>query len=154
MQGDATVEAGIAAGHPPQWAFFLCGERGFALPLERVAEIVPPQVVTRLPGCGPAVHGLVGLRGRVITVFDLGVIAGTRPAVAHPDHRLVFVRRSGRLFGLAVEAIVTIAAADNTSGTTDAPGTLEIGDVGGTVLFEERPFLQLDVDHLLGRLLV
>ncbi|MGH7501159.1 MAG: chemotaxis protein CheW [Longimicrobiales bacterium] len=153
MQGDATIAADASVRPASQWAFFVCGERGFAVPLERVAEILPPQAATRLPGCGPVVHGLVGFRGRVITVFDLGVIAGQQPAAQHADYRVVFVRHAGRLFGFIVEAMVTIAPADNRTGTVDAPGGLKNGDVRGTVPHEGRPFLELDVDHLLGRLL-
>jgi purine-binding chemotaxis protein CheW len=136
-----------------QWAFFRCGDRGFAIPIDRVAEIVPPAPTTRLPGTGPMVVGLVGFRGRVITLFDLGVIAGTRPAAEWPGHRLVFVRKAGRLFGFAVETMVTITAAEGTGGISEAPAGLELGDVTGTVGLDGQPYAQLDVDHLLGRLL-
>jgi purine-binding chemotaxis protein CheW len=151
MQDDATI-AETSARHA-QWAFFRCGGRGFAMPIDRVAEIVPPAPATRLPGAGPMVLGLVGFRGRVITVFDLGVIAGGNPAADRPDHRLVFVRRGGRLFGFAVETMVTIATADEGVGGIDAAAGLERGDVRGTVTLDGQPYVQLEVDHLLGRLL-
>ena len=148
----ADSRTGEGTAHP--WAFFRCEDHGFAVPLASVAEIVPPQPATRLPGCGREVYGLVGLRGRVITVFDLGVLAGGRPATNLPDHRLVLVARGRRLVGLAVETMVTIAApARQGSARPVLPGALQPGDVSGTVVMEGAPFLHLDVDHLLGRLI-
>lgn len=151
MQIDATT-AETSARHA-QWAFFRCGERGFAIPIDRVAEIVPPAPATRLPGTGAFVYGLVGLRGRVITVFDLGVIAGGRPVRPQDDHRLVFVRRGGRLFGFAVDTMVTITTTFEPATAIIDHGGLEAGDVRAALLLEGQSYLQLDVDHLLGRLL-
>jgi hypothetical protein len=65
----------------------------------------------------------------------------------------VFVRKAGRLFGFAVETMVTITAAEGTGGISEAPAGLELGDVTGTVGLDGQPYAQLDVDHLLGRLL-
>ncbi len=147
--GHATEPAGI------QWACLGCGPAGFAVPLERISEIVTPQPFTRVPGCGPEVCGLVGLRGRVLTVFDLGVLGGAGPAVAAKDYRMAFLEHRGRLLGLAAESMVTVARAHPVPDVpVETPGLLLPGDVTGTVAAEGRTFTALDVDHLLGRLLV
>jgi chemotaxis signal transduction protein len=137
----------------PRWAFLACGEKGFAIALDCVTEIVAPQPLTRLPGCGREVAGLAGFRGRIITVFDLGVLAGQVAAVAAPEHRLVFVDRSGRWFGFAVDSLVTITAAEADATVAPIPGSLTSRDTTGTVMFEGRAFTALDIHHLLGRLL-
>lgn len=143
------IETAAHAGAP--WAFFRCDGTGYALRLDQIHEIVTPQPVTRLPGCGPAVAGLIGLRGRVITVFDLGVIAGGTPAMERPDHRVLIVRQAGRLVGLAVEELVTIAAGDDHAVATiphDADGSAtEQLVIGG------RTFNILDPDAVVGPLL-
>ncbi|MCI0434324.1 MAG: chemotaxis protein CheW [Gemmatimonadetes bacterium] len=123
------------------------------MPLDRVSEVVTPQPVTRVPGCGREVCGLVGFRGRVVTVFDLGVLGGAEPAIAAPDHRLVLVEHRGRLLGLAVEAMVTVAAGAKQAVQPAKRGLLEDDDITGTVVIDGRTFATLDVDHLLGRLL-
>jgi chemotaxis signal transduction protein len=57
--------------------------------LDCVVEIIPPRPFTRLPGAGADVCGLVGVGGRVVTVFDLGVVLGLGRAADHADHRLL-----------------------------------------------------------------
>jgi len=134
----------------PTWAFFSCSGQGFALRLDRIREIVPPQPLTRLPGCGPAVCGLVGLRGRVVTVFDLGVLTGGEPAAGKPDHRLLLVRHRSGTVGLAVDELVTIAALPDTTAGAEAD---EEGSGPGVLLLGGREFNVLEPDRVLGPLL-
>lgn len=147
-----TVGRGARADHSP-WAFFVCGGNGFAIRLDHVLEIVPPQPFTRLPGCGREVCGLIGLRGRLITVFDLGVLSGGAASASAPDHRLVLVRHRGRIVGLAAETMVTITApepsADENSGSDVQQRSAGVDElvIGG------RTFTILDPDRLFGPLL-
>ena len=147
MEADVASSGAVESAHMPPWVFFACGGRGFAVPLARVHEIVPPQPLTRLPGCGPEVCGLIGLRGRVVTVFDLGVLYGDTAASSKPSHRLVLVWRGDRVIGLAVDEIVTIASPDeNTRGPHEARAD-------GTLLTGGRTFSILDTDQLFDPLL-
>jgi purine-binding chemotaxis protein CheW len=142
MEADPASSGAVEAAHAQPWAFFACSGRGFAVPLERVHEIVPPQPLTRLPGCGPEVCGLIGLRGRVITVFDLGILIGDAPAVARPSHRLVLLWRGDRVIGLAVDEIVTIGSPDDNTGpqASRADGTLRTGGRAYSILDTDRLF--------------
>jgi purine-binding chemotaxis protein CheW len=128
----------------PSWAFFACSGKGYAVRLDRVHEIVPPQPLTRLPGCGPEVCGLIGLRGRVVTVFDFGVLNGDAPASSKPGHRLVLIWRGDRVIGLAVDEVVTIGVPD--PGGEDEPLSSQIRTGG-------REFTILDTDRIFGPLL-
>jgi purine-binding chemotaxis protein CheW len=146
MEADAASSGAVESAPVQPWAFFACSGRGYAVPLDHVHEIVPPQPLTRLPGCGPEVCGLIGLRGRVITVFDLGLLTGDAAAAARPSHRLVLLWRGDRVIGLAVDEIVTIAAPDENMSpqSTRADGTLHTGG---------RTFSILDTDRLFDPLL-
>jgi chemotaxis signal transduction protein len=136
----------------PQWVVLLCDDVRLAVPLARVREILTPRPFTRLPGCGPEVCGLIGVRGRIVTVFDLGVVLGRGRATNAPDHRLLLVDREGRTYGLAVEAVLRIAPSETSEGAAvDLP--LEEGDVIGIGAIDEERFIALDPDHLLDRLL-
>jgi purine-binding chemotaxis protein CheW len=146
---EAPIEQPAHAPDTAPWAFFSCGDQGYAVRLDRVHEIVPPQPVTRVPGCGPEVHGLLGLRGRVITVFDFGVISGGDASAEQSDHRLVLLRHGERVVGLAVDRMLTIttfevveehaAGADGRAGGDAAALT-----AGG------RVFTVLDPDTVFG----
>jgi len=62
--------------------FQACDE-WFSLPIEWVREIQPLQRVTRVPNAPPEVMGVVNLRGRILTLFDLagclGIPSGGQP---------------------------------------------------------------------------
>lgn len=158
-----TPVTGSVARHPtvvdaaPEWVVFACDGHRFALPLGRVREVLEPRPVTRLPGCGPAVCGVVGVRGRVITTFDFGAALGLRPAGSLPNHRLILIEHGERLFAFAVDGIVAVAraAAAELPLTAAALQALDIqrDDLLGIGAFGDEPFLAVDPDRLLGRLL-
>ncbi len=140
------------------WAVFGCDGHTFGFPLERVREILLSRPFTRLPACGPKVCGLVGLRGRIVTVFDVGAALGLRPAAARPDHRLLLIECGGRIVGGAVEEVAAVGpVAVRPLGRrravlrgidVDRAAVLGIGEVDG------RPFLGLDSDRILKELLL
>jgi len=141
----------------PQWVVFACEGHHFGVPLARVREILPPRPCTRLPGCGPVVCGLMGLRGRAITVFDLGVALSLRPAAAITDHRLLIVETGERLVGFAVEEVVAVTPADLGALVLEADVLrrfdVDREDILGVGTVGSRAFLALDSDRIASRLL-
>jgi chemotaxis signal transduction protein len=83
-----------------------------AFPLEAVREIIPPQAMTRLPGAGPWVLGLLNLRGLVLTVVDLTVrfggdfLAGESPSI-------IVLEVEGRTFGVQVAMVSAVSNSRN-----------------------------------------
>jgi purine-binding chemotaxis protein CheW len=140
------AEAGSPAPVATPWVVFRCADMRYGVPLDQVSEILSPRPFTRLPGTGPEVCGLVALRGRVVTVFDLGVILGLRGAASLPEHRLLLLHYDVRRIGAAVEDVVDIAPA-RVDLSTGAVGVL------GTGHTEEMTFTALDPHALLARLL-
>lgn len=140
------AEAGTHAPATLPWVVFSCEQMRYGVPLERVSEIITPRPFTRLPGAGREVCGLVGVKGHVITVFDLGVVLGLRSAAALPDHRLLLLELGGRRVGAAVETVVDIAPA-RIEPAAGAPGHL------GTGHMADATFIALDPQSLIGRLL-
>ena len=116
------------------------------MPLERVGEIIASRPFTRLPGAGPEVCGLVGVRGRVVTVFDMGAVLGLRSAATLPDHRLLLMDLGTRRIGAAVDDVLDIAPA-HVEPDGSEPGMVGRGRI------QEAEFTALDPQVLLGRLL-
>ena len=81
-----------------------------AFPLEAVREIIPPHVMTRLPGAGPWVLGLLNLRGTVLTVVDLTVRFGGE---AGESPSIVVLEVEGRTFGVQVARVSAVSNARN-----------------------------------------
>jgi purine-binding chemotaxis protein CheW len=148
---------GVATSAASQWVVFACGEHWFGLPLERTREILPPRAITRLPGCGPEVCGLVGIRGRVVTVFDFGVVIGGESSVAKPDHRMLVMFVLGRRIAAVVDEIIAVSRDVGSVLPLDSdalrPYDIDRDDLIGIGALGDRPFLALDPDRILGRLL-
>lgn len=130
------AEAGTHVPAAMPWVVFSCEDRRFGVPLECVSEIIAPRPFTRLPGAGPEICGLVGVRGRVLTVLDLGVVLGLRSAATLPDHRLLLVELGARRIGAAVEEVVDIAPArvEQEGGRTGVLGTGYLMEAAFTAL--------------------
>lgn len=111
------TEQDLAGDAPPtgdveRMALLVVGEHRFAVPIERIREIIPARPYTPLPGSASHVAGLINLRGRIVTVVDLGARLGLAPATAAPDHGVVIVEHAGRLVGLAVGEVSRIVDVD------------------------------------------
>ena len=149
VQTIAAPEVGTGAPAVSRWVVFRCGEQRFGVPLAQVNEIVPPLPFTRLPGAGADVCGLVGVRGRVITVFDLGMMLGDQAAAGVVDHRLLLLELGGRRLGVAVDEVCEIASAALERALSEAEpdrmGPAAIGVARG----EDGPFTALDASRLL-----
>ena len=140
----------------PEWVVFACGEQLFGVPLLLTREVVTPQPLTRLPGCGAEVAGLMGLRGRVITVFDIGLLLGCPSALRGGiDYRILVLDHDERVAGLAVDRIEEIVRED--AAVLSSTGVMPAGIVGaafaGVGRVGERQFFALDPTRILSRLL-
>lgn len=154
----AAAEAGGGpSSAAPTWTIFVCEGRRFGFPLERVLEILMPGPLTRLPGCGPEVLGLTGIRGRIVTAFDLGAALGLRPAAEQPDHRLLLIECGDHVVAGAVDEVLAVRTA------APAPPPKRGGPLRGLKLDRdavvgvgettEGTFVALDSDRILGDLL-
>ncbi len=83
----------------------------YALPLEAVREVViPPVQWSRIPRAPPAVHGVVNLRGRVVTVVELRGLLALEGQSA--SQKLVLLDRGRRDLGLLVTEVDGIETID------------------------------------------
>lgn len=85
---------------------FTAGGRSYALPLERVAEVLalPPDVVP-VPGAQTAALGIMALRGGVLPLLSLSVLLGLAAPPPGAEARIVVARMGGTEIGLVVDAL-------------------------------------------------
>jgi purine-binding chemotaxis protein CheW len=80
---DLEREADEAPEELRRLILFQACDEWFSLPIEWVREIQPLERVTRVPNAPAEVVGILNLRGRVLTLYDLagclGIPAGTWP---------------------------------------------------------------------------
>jgi purine-binding chemotaxis protein CheW len=145
----------------------------YAMQVAQVREVLRARSVTRVPGAPPVVHGLVNVRGMVVTVLDLAACLGasghdataTRPDSAGEGSpradspgSIVLLEHGGRLAGLAVEAVRDVRTLDDVavvSGTV-ATGHASVADgvVQGLASAGGDVVILLDVLALLARHLI
>jgi chemotaxis signal transduction protein len=151
------AEAGTQAPADPQWVVFRCHGRQFGFPLALVREILTPQPVTRLPGAAAEICGLTGVRGRVITVVDVGLMLGGRAAASLPDHRLLLLDLGTRRVGAAVDDVVTVTPARLETGSGPVAGEPYAGVPAAALLgsgaIETGRFVALEPAALMAPLL-
>ncbi|HSJ16362.1 MAG TPA: chemotaxis protein CheW [Longimicrobiales bacterium] len=142
------AEAGIPAHAAPQRVIFVCSGACLGLALERVQEILRPRPFTRLPGSAPHTAGLIGVRGRIITAYDLGVLLGLAPAAAQADHRILLVENGSRVIGLVVDDVLAVGGLEERPGGGSVAGELALG----VSAWDGRSVVVLDARRLVERL--
>ena len=85
--------------------FYLDGDP-YALPIERVREIVRLRPVTPVPRVPAAVIGVISLRGEVVEVLDLRVRLGLASRAPDRSSRIVVLHgEDGTVTGLLVDSV-------------------------------------------------
>lgn len=78
----------------------------YALPIERVREIVRLRPITPVPRVPEAVRGVISLRGEVVEVLDLGLRLGLPRREAGRASRIVVLHGDdGSMTGLLVDSV-------------------------------------------------
>lgn len=121
------------------------GVRWFAVPADRVREVVTLQAITNVPGVVKWVLGVALVRGRLVPVLDLAGMLNTprtgEAAITRP--RLVVLSRGDD------EAAMV---ADETRGVLQLPPaiTKDAGIVRGELRWEDHIIAVLDADAIVG----
>lgn len=130
------------------------GDTEFGLPIGDVREVMRAPPISRVPFPPPDVTGLIGVRGAVLPVLDLGLRLFRRPAVApgtvviaqEPDTLESIALLVDRVTGLVDGA----TNADRREAPVEAEATLPAGWIASVRLPEPgRPITVLDLRAVL-----
>ena len=119
----------------------------YALPVERVREIVRLRTVTPMPRVPAAVRGVISLRGEIVQVVDLRRRLGLPPADPTRRSRVVVVHGDeGRVAGLMVDAVREVVSVREES---LRPAASESGAVSDLCARGDAFVSVLDLDRVL-----
>src|ERR1700704_3305615 len=79
------------------------GAELYAIPVEHVTEVADLGEVTSVAGTGPAVVGVLNLRGTIVPVFRLATLLGLPSAEG--SSRMVVAEHNGMNAALAVDGV-------------------------------------------------
>ena len=89
-----------------------CGEYQFAVPLDGVAEIGSLPPMTSIPNVPGWIHGVVSVRGEVVSVVDIVSYFKWRKGTQLSGDRFVVLYSGGTKIGLRADAIIGSANVD------------------------------------------
>lgn len=134
------------------WCTFSIDGGWYALPVDRVQEVLRPTAVTPVPLAPLAIRGLLQLRGTMVTVVDLGSLLG-RPVSSATARPQLVVRDRDLAIGLLVDRVTevqVIASEDVHAVPANVPPEMRAALVG--VLPRPHGLLTLlDLDELISR---
>ena len=128
---------------------FSLDSRQFALPLERVREVVHAVEITPLAGAPGVVEGVVDVRGTVVPVLDARARfrLPARP-VRLADH-LILAEGAGRLVALRVDRVLDTHEVPAESMTAANPNDASMAHLAGVATLEDGMVLVHDLDAFL-----
>jgi purine-binding chemotaxis protein CheW len=144
---DPSEEPGPEARRLELVTFALDGD-AYAVPVERVREIVRLRPITPVPRVPAAVCGVISLRGEVAQVIDLRRCLGMPPLTPSRASRIIVLQRDeGAVAGLLVDAVHDVLRIDATETRPSPTGEGE----GVVALYSRRgEFVSLlDLDRVL-----
>ncbi len=101
MSAELTSQAGQTA----LLATFLVRDSLCGLDAAGIQEVIRLAPVTPVPYASAEVVGIVNLRGKIVTILDLGLRLGFPKAVAGPDSRIFIIEDRGEFIGLLVDRV-------------------------------------------------
>jgi len=129
--------------------FQACDE-WFALPIAWVREIQPLEGVTRVPNAPPEVLGIMNLRGRILTLFDLATGLGIPPGTRPPTHAVVLDFSDPDLhIALAAQRIAQVREVP--AATVEAAARDGVGALEGILGLDGRVVGLLDLGRVFAR---
>jgi len=127
--------------------FQLAGDP-YAVPVERVREIVRLRPITPIPRVPEALRGVISLRGEVIEVVDLRLRLGLTPTEPTRASRIIVLHgEDGRMSGLLVDAVTDVLRVTEEAIRTDGQG--ESGRVGALCVRGDQFVSVLDFERVL-----
>jgi purine-binding chemotaxis protein CheW len=150
----ARASGGAASGAPEQRVHaqrllvFRVDEVLYALPVERVREIVRVRPITPVPRLPTPLVGVISLRGQVLQVIDLRRRLGL-PGGGGARHARIVVAHDGdgRVAGILVDAVDEVVTAAEEA-FCDQPGGMA-GIVAGLFRREGRFVSIVDLDRVM-----
>ena len=101
----STSSASLTPGQTDLSATFFVRDALCALDAASVQEVIRIGPVTPVPYAPREVLGIFNLRGRIVTIVDIGQLLGFAPAVPCPESRIFIVEDRNEFIGLLVDRV-------------------------------------------------
>ncbi|MCG8683740.1 MAG: chemotaxis protein CheW [Desulfobacterales bacterium] len=124
----------------------LCG-----INILNIQEINKHFEITKVPQASDYIKGILNLRGRIVTIIDLGKKLGLDPVTEDKDNRNIIVNSEDEHIGLLVDAIsdVVLTQQENIEPAPSNIGGVKGKFFQGVLKTEDQLIGILDIDEVL-----
>lgn len=132
-----------------QYVVFKLNDERFAVEISKVLEIIKSQVVFKVPSAPEFIDGLINLRGKVYTLFNLRKKLNL-PHFSSEDSKILIVNVNSMFIGMTVDAVDEIIQLDDDA-IEATPQTLVNHDkkyISGIAKVSDKLILLLDLESL------
>lgn len=123
----------------------------FGIGITQIHQIIKPQEVFKVPNTPEFIEGLINLRGRVLTVFNLRK-RFNMPSKEHDENtKIIIVTMNDMLLGFTVDSVTEIVRL-NDEDIVPTPPTLKNFDhryLSGVGKLDDKLILLLDLEKVL-----
>lgn len=130
---------------------FMVADLTFGIEITQIHQILKPQEIFKVPNTPPFIEGLLNLRGRVLTVFNLRRRFDL-PEKANDDNtKIIIVNMNEYLLGFIVDSVTEIVRLSDEE-IEETPPSLQGLDkrfISGIGKVDEKVILLLDLTKVL-----
>lgn len=129
----------------------MIGDQLFGLPILRVQDVFLPERLTRIPLAPAEIAGVLNLRGRIVTLIDMGKCLGLAPRQENGMPMAIGVEAGGESYGLLIDNVGEVLKLDE-AGREPNPINLDRSLARvctGVHRLEGKLLMVVDVDRIL-----
>lgn len=130
--------------------FRLAGRQRFGINVFKVREVIQCPTLTQVPKSHHVVRGIVNIRGKTITVMDLGVAIGLAPITDLRQAFLVITEYNRRIQGFLVGSVDRIINQNWQEILPPPKGSASAGYITAVTKVDEELVEVLDVERVLA----
>ncbi|NLP00145.1 MAG: purine-binding chemotaxis protein CheW [Clostridiaceae bacterium] len=130
---------------------FHIADEAFGIGIKQIFQILKPQEVFKVPNTPPFIEGLINLRGKVMTVFNLRKRFNMPEKENDGDTKILVIRMDDYLLGFTVDSVSEIVRVQDED-IVDPPPSLINFDrrfLSGVAKVGEKLILLLDLEKIL-----
>jgi purine-binding chemotaxis protein CheW len=131
---------------------FSLGAEKYAVPLLRVREVISVPVVTPIPRAPAYFHGIMNLRGQIISVMDLRKKLSIQPSEDLSEESVIILSYAEFHLGVVVDSINRVLQADlsEIKQVPVAKAASKADYIDGVIEKEDELIIQLNVEKALS----
>ncbi len=135
-----------------QFVKFLVGDEMFGVDIKLVREINKLQDFFKVPNTPPFIEGLVNLRGKVLTVFNLRKRLGMDDKEFDENSKIIVVNYNELLVGFTVDMVTEIIKVpeENIEQTPPSIKGFDKKFLAGVAKLDDKLILMLDLTKVLS----